>query len=288
MTGYAERKIGNQHLSAKISIKTLNHRFFDWFYRGTQIGSVENKLRAICQKKLHRGRVEVSLELQFLDASRWKILFNEDLLRRILSFLARIHSEKENPVTFSVDNIFSVPHAVEIKRKDLTRKEGSFLKQHFERTLEDLIRSRQREGRQLKREIQACVRRISQDVRRLEKRAMSHPMTIRKKLEQRLKELKSEEALSEERIVEETAYIAQRYDLTEEVTRLKYHLSHLEELLSLETEEAVGKKLDFIAQELYREANTINSKAQDIEIIKQSLAVKSEVESIRQQVQNIE
>ena len=288
MTGYAERKFNKPRWMGRISIKTLNHRFFDWSYRGTQIGRVENKLRTICQKKLHRGRVEVSLDLQFLDASRWEVIFHEDLLRRILSFLARIHSDKKNPVTFSVDNIFSVPHAVEIKKKDLTRKEGAFLKQHFEMMLDDLIRSRQREGRQLKREIQVYVRRINQGVRRMEKRVKSHPITIRKKLEQRLKELNSEEALSEERIVEETAYIAQRYDLTEEVTRLKYHLNHLEELLSLETEEAVGKKLDFIAQELYREANTINSKAQDMEIIKQSLTVKSEVESIRQQVQNIE
>ncbi len=288
MTGYAERKIGYQHLSAKMSIKTLNHRFLDWHYRGTQIGSIENKLRTICQKKLYRGRVEVSLELHFLDPSRWEVSFNEDLLKRILSSLGRIHSEKESSFTFSIDNIFSIPHAVEIKRKDLTREEVSFLERHFEMTLGDLIKSRLREGRQLKRAIQACVRRINQVIRRLDRQARRHPLTIRKKLEQRLKELKSEAALSEERIAEETAYLAQRYDLTEEVTRLKYHLNHLEELLTLETKEAVGKKLDFVAQELFRETNTINSKAQDIEIIKESLTIKSEIESIRQQVQNIE
>lgn len=288
MTGYAERKFGNPQLSGKVSIKTLNHRFLDWNYRGTQIGNIENKLRAICQRKLHRGRIEVLLELQFLESSRWEVRFNEDLLKKVLSSIEKIREDRKAPLTFSVDNIFSIPHAVEIKRRDLTRKEGAFLERHFELALDDLMKSRQREGRQLRREIQAGARRISQAIRNLDRRANSHPLTIRRKLEQRLKELKSETSLSEVRIAEETAHIAQRYDLTEEVTRLKYHLNHLKELVSNETQKAVGKKLDFVAQELYREANTINSKAQDIKIIKDSLTIKSEVESIRQQVQNIE
>lgn len=288
MTGYAERKFENPRWAGKISIKTLNHRFFDWSYRGTQIGGIENKLRTLCQKRLHRGRVEVSLDLHFLDSSRWDVWFNEDLMKKVVSSIKRIHSDKKIPLNFSVDSVFSIPHAVEIRRRDLTRKESTFLEQQFERTLEDLIKTRRREGRQLRQEIQACARRIQQAIQRLDKRADRHPLTIQKKLEQRLKELNAETALSEERIAEETAYIAQRYDLTEEVVRLKYHLNHLNELISTDSQEAVGKKLDFVAQELYREANTINSKAQDMEIIKHSLTIKSEIESIRQQVQNIE
>lgn len=288
MTGYAEKKFGNPQLAGKVSIKTLNHRFLDWNYRGTQIGNVENKLRTISQRKLHRGRVEVLLELQFLESSRWEVMFNEDLLKKVLSSIEKIREDKETPLTLSVDNIFSIPHVVEIKRRDLTRKEAAFLEKYFELALDDLVRSRQREGRQLRREIQANARKISQAIRKLGKQANSHSTTIKKKLEQRLKELRSETPLSEERIAEETAHIAQRYDLTEEVTRLKYHLNHLKELVSLETQEAVGKKLDFVAQELYREANTINSKAQDIKIIRDSLIIKSEIESIRQQAQNIE
>ncbi len=288
MTGYAERKFNKPRWTGKVSIKTLNHRFFDWSYRGTQIGRVENKLRTICQQKLHRGRVEVLLELHFLDSSRWEVWFNEDLMKRVVSSLEKIQSDRKSTLTFSVDNIFSIPHAVEIERRDLTREEGAFLEQQFEMTLDDLVKTRQREGRQLRQEIQACTRRIQQAIRKLDKRAASHSVTIRKKLEQRLKDLYSEAALSEERIAEETAYIAQRYDLTEEVARLKYHLNYLKELISVDSPEALGKKLDFVAQELYREANTINSKAQDIEIIKHSLTIKSEIESIRQQVQNIE
>jgi len=288
MTGYAERKFGNLSLTGKVSIKTLNHRFFDWYYRGVQLGRFESKLRTICQKRLYRGRVEVTLELHFLDSSRWEIWFDEDLVKRMISSLEKICADRKTPLTFSIDNIFSIPQAVEIKRRDLNREEGAFLEKHFAMTLDDLIESRQREGRQIQREIQASARRMNRVLRRLEKLADSHSLTIRRKLEQRLRELKAEAEFSEERIVEETSHIAQKYDLTEEITRLKSHLNHLKELISLEAEDGLGKKLDFVAQELSREANTINSKAQDIEIIKDSLAIKNEVESIRQLVQNIE
>jgi len=288
MTGYAEGQFDSAHFSGKISIKSYNHRFFDWYYRGTPIGSLENRLRAICQRRLHRGRIEVLLDLIFMDASRWDYRFNEDMLEKIISSLERVFRKREKNIQFAVDNIFSIPHAVEIRRKDFTREEAAFLEKSFKAVLEDMIKARLKEGSQLKREIQRSVLNIKRILRRLERLAKNHPQTIKEKLEQRLNELASEGLLSEEKIVEEAAYLAQRYDLTEEVARLKYHLAHMEEILSSASQEPVGKKLDFIAQEIYREANTINSKAQDIKIIGESLAVKGEVENIRQQVQNIE
>ncbi|MFC2169185.1 endoribonuclease YicC domain-containing protein, partial [Acidobacteriota bacterium] len=114
------------------------------------------------------------------------------------------------------------------------------------------------------------------------------PLLMREKFMGRLKELDNKTVLSEGKLDEEIAYLAQRYDLSEEIARLKCHLNYFHELLSPKKADLVGKKLDFIAQELFREANTINSKAQDIEIIRESLTIKGEVESIRQQVQNLE
>ncbi len=97
-----------------------------------------------------------------------------------------------------------------------------------------------------------------------------------------------EGSLSEEKLAEETAYLAQKYDLTEEIARLKSHMEYALQLLSPRKTESAGKKLDFIAQELFREANTINAKSQDIKITQGILSVKGEVESIRQQIQNVE
>jgi uncharacterized protein (TIGR00255 family) len=288
MTGYAEQRFETPLFSGKISIKSLNHRYFDWHYRGSPIGSLETRLRTICQKRLQRGRIEVSLDLVFLDTSGWDYWINEEMLKRLLSTLEKLFVEKREPVRFSLDNIFAIPHAVEVKRKDFTEQELAFLTKEFQAALEAVIKVRLKEGHQLERKIRGYVQNIKRIVKRLEKLARNHPLDIRSKLEQRLKEMDSEGMLSEEKLAEETAYLAQRYDLTEEVTRLRYHLDYVEELLSAGDQEPVGKKLDFLSQEIYREANTINSKAQDIKIIKESLAVKSEVENIRQQAQNIE
>lgn len=288
MTGFAEKKYSSKNLAARVSIKTLNHRFFDWNYRGTPAGGLENRLRSLCQKRIHRGRVEVSLELSFRDSSRWDFWINDDLLRTMISSLEKVSSRIKKEIQISFENILALPHAVEIKRKDFTVDEISFLEKALEMTLDEAIKSRLREGKELKREIRGYLQNIRQNLRSIEKLSRTHPLLIRKKLEQRLKELDHDPSLSEEKWVEEAAYLAQRYDLTEEVTRLRYHLNHMQALLTSARKEPAGKKLDFIAQELIREANTINAKAQDIEIINEVLAVKNAVENIRQQVQNIE
>ncbi len=288
MTGFAEKRFARQDLSAKVSIRTLNHRFFDWNYRGIPLGGVENRLRTLCQKRIHRGRVEVSLDLGFSDASRWDFWINQDLLEKIISSFEKVFSETKREIKISIENIFTLPHAVEIKRRAFSGEEISFLEEIFEKTLDEVIKSRQREGSELKREIRGYLQNMKRNLKRIEKLARTHPLIIREKLVQKLKELNHDGSLSEEKLAEETAYLAQRYDLKEEVTRLRYHLNHMQALSSSAIKEPVGKKLDFIAQELNREANTINAKAQNIEIINEVLAVKSEVESIRQQVQNVE
>ena len=288
MTGFAEKKFTHQDLSAKVSIRTLNHRFFDWNYRGPPLGGVENRLRTLCQKKIHRGRVEVSLDLEFSDSSRWDFWVNEDLLKKMISSFEKVFSKTKREIKISTENIFALPHAVEIKRRAFSGEETSFLEEIFEKTLDELIKSRQREGKELKREIRGYLQNMKRNLRRIEKLARTHPLIIREKLVQKLKELNHDGSLSEEKLAEEAAYLAQRYDLMEEVTRLRYHLNHMQALLSSAIKEPIGKKLDFIAQELNREANTINAKAQNIKIINNVLGVKSEVESIRQQVQNIE
>jgi uncharacterized protein (TIGR00255 family) len=191
-------------------------------------------------------------------------------------------------VDFSVENMFSLPNVAEFKRKNLSGEEAAFLEISFEKTLDDVVRMRKREGQEIGKKIRKHIQNIKQGVNRIEKLIKKQPFFIRERLKKRLKELKHEAPLSEKKIAEEASYFAQRYDLTEEVARLKSHLDYVLDLLSPGKEEPAGKKLDFIAQEIYREANTINSKSPDIEIIRGILTIKGEVESIRQQVQNIE
>jgi uncharacterized protein (TIGR00255 family) len=288
MTGFAEKYFESQTFSMKITIKSLNHRFLDWNFRAGQLSELESRLRGLCQKTLSRGRIEVFIDVQFTDPARWEVRINEELLAKLIASLEHVSGRLKRDVSFSVDHIFGIPHVIEMKRKNLTTGEVDFIEKCFTKTLKDLVRMRQDEGRRMKNEILIHSRVLRQAVREIEKLGKKQPLLIRNKLRDRLKELGQETRIPEEKFIEETAYMAQRYDLSEEIARLKSHLLYMQELLSSKTKEPVGKKLDFVAQELFREANTINSKAQDIIIIQKSLTVKGELESIRQQVQNLE
>jgi uncharacterized protein (TIGR00255 family) len=287
MTGFAEKRFYSKGLSAVIRVKSLNHRFLDWSYRGVDIGDLENRLRAMAQRKLRRGRIEVSLELDFLDSASWSLHINEALLRKIFSSLERISSRAKRNINFSVESIFSLPHVVELRRKDFSPQQKAFLERSFERTLDEVLKMRKREGREIGKEVEKHLNRIKQMADRVDRLHKKQPFLIKERMRQRLKEL-NKDPVREEKLAEEAAFFAQRYDLHEEIARLKSHLEYAFELLSAKGEESVGKKLDFVLQELYREANTINSKSQEIRITKESLGIKGEVESIRQQVQNIE
>lgn len=288
MTGFSEKRLDSKTLSVKFSVRSLNHRFLDWNYRGAQIGEGESRLRALLQKKFCRGRFEVFLEMSYLDSSAWQLHINEDLLQKILSSIEKFSSRRDKSVSFSVDRVFNLPQVMELKRRSLSADEMAFLEKSFEKTLEEVLTMRKREGVEMAREIRSALQRIRQKVIQVEKRSQKQPLLIREKLKRRMTELSRESPLSKEKIAEEVAYLAQRYDLTEEITRLKSHLDYTRQLLSQKSSEPVGKKLDFVAQELFREANTINAKSQDIQITKAVLSIKGEVESIRQQIQNVE
>ena len=288
MTGYAEKTFVHKTFSAKISIRTLNHRFLDWNYRGIPIGTLEDRLRILCQRKLHRGRIEVLLDAHFFGPEKWEFRINEDLIKRIIAHLDKASFLVRQQITFSLENLLNVPHVVEIWRKDFTQEELQLVERYFERTLSQLIRERAREGKDIKNQLRLHAQNMETLVNLVEKSSAQQPLLIRKKLKERLEDLDRENTLSKGRLEEEVSFLAQRYDLTEEVARLKSHVKYFKKLIESKDLEPVGKKLDFLAQELYREANTLNSKAQDVHVIEKSLALKSEVESVRQQLQNIE
>lgn len=288
MTGFAEKSFTSGSLRLKISIKTLNHRFFDWSYKGTPVGDVENRLRILCQKTIRRGRVEVYLEMVSLGPESWSFRINEGLLEKILASFDRVARRTGRRLEISLDSIFRVPQLVELNRKGLSEAETRFLERSFLRTLDGVVRLRRKEGRETARQIRVHLGNIRWAIARIEARFRKQPARLQAKLKKRLSELDGSSAVSQGRLAEEASFLAQRYDLGEEIARLKTHLDTLQGLVSLRVAEPVGKRLDFLAQELYREANTLNSKSQDIRITKESLGIKNELETIRQHIQNIE
>jgi uncharacterized protein (TIGR00255 family) len=287
MTGFAERNFTSSSLRVKIFIKSLNHRFFDWVYKGENIGDLENQLRAACQKRILRGRVEVLLELNYLSPERWEFSINRALLRKMVGELKNLSAEVALPFSLNLDQLLRVPQLVNINQKELTREDRNYILSAFEKALEDIVKQREKEGREIARQLNNHLNRIKKSLGIIEREFQKQPWQLKEKLKKKLKDL-NHNNLSEERLSEEVAYLMQKFDLVEEISRLKSHLLGVYDLIKPEVSEPVGKKLDFLAQELSREANTLNAKAQDLRIIKHCLLIKNEIESIRQQVQNLE
>lgn len=288
MTGFAERSFSSPTLRLKISIKTLNHRYFDWSYKGAPVGEVESRLRALCQKRIRRGRVEIFLDVVSLSPESWSFTLNEGLLEKILASLDRVSRRTGRRLEISLDSLFRVPQLVEVNRKALGPKEADFLERSFSRALDDVLELRRREGRETARQLRVHLAAVRRFVARAEDRFKRQPAFLRERIKKRLRDLNGSVPVSEGKLAEEASFQAQRYDLAEEIGRLKTHLDSFEGFLSPKVGEPVGRQLDFLAQELNREANTLASKSQDIRITRESLAIKNELESIRQHVQNIE
>jgi len=216
------------------------------------------------------------------------VAINEGLLEKILVTFRRVSARLGTDVHFAVDNIFRIPQVVELKRKDFSAEEAAFLVRSFERTMDEVLKTRRAEGIKIAAQLKTHLLTVQRSVIRVEKRIARRPKVIREKLRSRVREANGQVPASPERLAEEVAYLTQRYDIAEEIARLKHHLEAALKLVTARTGEPAGKMLDFLAQELYREANTLNSKSQDIGITREGLLIKGEVESIRQQVQNIE
>ena len=288
MTGFAERNFTSPTLRLKLSVKTLNHRFFDWSYKGVPIGEAESRLRALCQKRIRRGRVEVYLDLLSLSPESWDFTVNEGLLEKILATLDRVSRRTGRRLEISLDSLLRVPQLIEVGRRALGPRETSFLERSFDRTIDDVLALRRHEGRETARQLRVHLAAVRRSVARAEAQFKRQPALLKAKLKKRLMELSGGTPVAEAKLAEEASFLAQRYDLAEEIGRLKTHLDSFEGFLSPKLGEPVGRQLDFLAQELNREANTLASKSQDVRITRESLVIKNELESMRQHVQNVE
>lgn len=289
MTAFAERNFATGAVRLKISIKTLNHRYFDWSYKGTPLGELEGRLRTLCNSRLARGRVEVSLEMAATSPDGWEFAFNEGLLLKVLAAVDRSSRKSGRQMPVSFDGLLRIPQIYELKRRNLTPVELAFVEKSFTRTLDEIVAVRGREGRATVREILVHLKKIRTAVARVEGYARRQPAALKRRFEKKMKDIGGgRPAMPENRVAEEVNLLVQRHDMAEEISRLKMHIEDCARLMSGRTGGPVGKQLDFLSQELTREANTVNSKSPDIRITRECLAVKAEIECIREQAQNLE
>lgn len=288
MTGYGRKQAvtGGMHITAEI--KSVNHRYFEFSARVPRAyGFLEEKLKTYIQSLISRGKVECYIQIDNLEEEDCIVEVNHSLAKGYYDALKDLAQRYELRDDISVSllsrysDIFSVHKAEADEEKIWESVKGVVAE-----AVSSFIKMRETEGEKLKNDILSRCDTIIEKVEFIEERS---PKTVREyndKLLARIKDVLSDVQVDEQRILTEAAIYADKIAVAEETVRLRSHISQLRDFM--ESEEAIGRKTDFLVQEINREANTIGSKAQDVAIAKKVIDIKAEVEKIREQVQNIE
>jgi uncharacterized protein (TIGR00255 family) len=287
MTGYgrAEKKIGEGMVTAEI--RTVNHRFLEFSIRLPRpLNGFEREIEKLVRSKIKRGHVFVSVAFDRIFESE-NLAINKELLRRAYRTLTDFVDEEDIPCSVNINTLLSLPEAFRNASDDIP---PSRLWPAVERALSVALNRcaamRRQEGRELLRDLRRNFRSIEGKVSHIEKRAPRALGLSLKRAKKRLENLVAGTKIDESRWAIEAAIMADRSDFSEELVRIKSHLSQFSSVLRKGG--GVSKKLTFILQEIHREATTMANKAADTAIIKDCLAIKEGVEKLREQAQNVE
>jgi len=288
MTGYGRGEAQEAGTVFTVEIKTVNHRYSDVSIKiPRQMSFLEDKVRNIVNKSLSRGKIDIFISYENSDDDSKNAVVDEPLARAYINALCHLRDEYNLTDDITVSLVAKFPDVVKIETADEDEEKlWSTLKKAVESGIASLIQMRENEGQKLKNDLIIKSEIISKSLLEIKKRSPNVVNEYRQKLQCRISELLGQTTVDESRIAMETAMFADRCSIDEEIVRLDSHLQQLSATLNIE--QSIGRKLDFLIQEMIREINTIGSKANDLEIIKEVLDIKSEIEKMREQVQNIE
>lgn len=288
MTGFGRVVSSPKKGGWSIEIRSLNHRYFDFSLKAPpSLYGLEDRIRELCQARLKRGKVMVSIINETNGSDLGDLSLDEKVLRFYLSSLRKIQRQFGLKDSLSVGDLLGLPRIFCMEKKAETpEKFWRSLRPSLEKALNLVTQSRIREGKVLAKDLADRLDRIEKDLSLIEQRAKSLPREYFERLRERIRRIFESDKVSEEgRLWQEAALLAEKADITEEIVRLRSHLQLFREKM---LKEEAGKELDFILQEMSREANTMSAKAQDFNVSKEVVSIKAELEKIREQVQNIE
>ncbi len=289
MTGFGRGAVTEGDFSISVELKTVNNRFLDVNLRlPSELQQIEALIKRLISERLARGRVEVNLQYDRSDPVDFEI--NGPL---ITGFLAAMNEMRER---FSLSGepdinvIARLPNVVNAKKQEPSPEFLSAIEKSVLRALDDLESMRHKEGQMLAAVLDEHLSEIASRLPAIEAEAAKigdeYVARLTKRISEILAKAGAEAETSETRIAQEAAILADRADISEEIARLKTHIEHFRSIASEKRD--IGKRLDFLTQEFNREANTIASKTNNMTVKENALAIKSEIEKIREQVQNIE
>lgn len=288
MTGFGRehRVIGGREYL--VEIRSVNSRYYEFNAKlPRQYMYLEEKLKSLVKEKISRGKVEVSLSVYNIQGKETAVTVNELVVENYLNAMRETAEKFGLKDDLTLSSIFRMSDAFNVVRADVDEEEiWSAVKETAEEALAKFVAMRETEGEKMKADI---LSKLSNIEAMIEKVCEYSPETVkayRERLTAKMNEILENKQIDEQRILLEAGIFAEKVAVDEETVRLKSHFAQFRSMM--ETEELVGRKLDFLVQELNRETNTIGSKAQDLRITKIVVDVKSEIEKIREQIQNIE
>ncbi|HMS42442.1 MAG TPA: YicC family protein [Pyrinomonadaceae bacterium] len=289
MTGFGRGQVSSENFEISVEIKTVNNRFLDLNLRLSQeLNTIEADVKRLIQSRLVRGRVDVNFQYERTNEIVYEL--NRPLIAGYVSAMKKLQTEFLLSGEPDLNVIARLPNALQPKKEDLSEEFTLAVKTALNNALDELEKMREVEGDSLKTELFFRLSEIENHLPRIEsessKVAEEYQIRLTKKLKDFLAKSESQIELDQGRLTQEVAYLADRSDISEEIMRLKSHIEHFRNIS--EGEKDTGKQLDFLTQELNREANTIASKTNNLTVKESALAIKSEIEKIREQVQNVE
>jgi len=291
MTGYGQGQQDAGDLRVTVELKTVNNRFADVRFRlPAELAGWEARVRRTVLSRVRRGRVELSVRFERGNAAAGAPALNRELLEAVLAGAQQLRDEHGLKGELDLARIVAIPGLFRAEAPILggDKEQLEVLDRCLALGLDALDADRLREGQVLATELLDRLRTMQGLKRTMTERAATVPATVRDRLIARLDNLGVELQLDPARVAQEAALLADRCDVTEELVRLEGHLQQAIALVDEPDGQPVGKRLDFLLQEIHRETNTVNSKSSDLELTRVALAMKAEAEKVREQVQNLE
>ncbi len=293
MTGFAAVTREDERATIAVTIRALNHRYLDLQLRLPQpLAALEADVRALVAKRVARGRVEISVSLQLRQTPALEVEFNEEFGRALSAALDQARSRGLVTGALAPGDLLRLPQALTIRERPADAADplqagvADRAREAIDQSLGDLDAMRLREGEHLRADLDQRRDLVARLVERIAVAADEGRAAVEQRLAERVRELRAELQADETAVAQEIVRTAARSDISEEVTRFRGHVAHWVALT--ESPEPVGRKLDFLLQEMNREVNTMGSKADGLRVSELIIAAKAELEKMREQVQNAE
>lgn len=288
MTGFGRAVAELDGYVITVEIKSVNHRYFEFSSRiPRQYGFLDDKIKSYVNSKVSRGKIECFIGIEALNTEAAEVVVNNTLASAYVKALKELENNYDLKADYGASTISRFPDVLVVKKAD-EDEEALWLKVKCvaDEAIEKFISMRTAEGEKMRDDILSRGQFILDCVSYIEQRSPETVKEYNDKLVERVHELIGDVSLDEARIIQEVAIYADKVAVAEETVRLRSHIEQLNSFIN--SDEPVGRKMDFLVQEINREANTIGSKANDVSIARKVVDIKAEVEKIREQIQNIE